>query len=99
WSVVFGATAMAFAGRLLGIVELFVLALGGLALVAFALASVRISRLSLDARRELHPPRVHAGSDSRVEVVLANRRAPPTPGVTIRDPFDHGRRQARFLVS
>ena len=82
---------MAFAGRLFGLVELFVLAVGGLALVGVALVSVRVSRLSLDARRELHPPRVHAGSDSRVEVVLANRSGRRTTVFTIRDPFDHGR--------
>ena len=99
WAVVFGAAALGFGGRVLGIVELFVLAAGGVALVAVAVVSVRISRLSLEARRELHPPRVHAGSDSRVEVVLVNQGARRTTVFAIRDPFDHGRRQARFLVS
>src|SRR5205807_10485950 len=38
------------------------------------------------------------GVESRVELELANRGSRPTPVVTIRDPFDRGRRQARFLL-
>jgi len=99
WALVVGALSLATAGRVLGVLELFVLAAGALALVALALVLVRSRRPGLDARRRLHPPRVHAGNDSRVELVVRNQRQRRSPVVTVRDPFDSGRRQARLLLA
>src|SRR5438477_6834250 len=92
------AVSLALTGRVLGIYELFLLAAGIGALVVGSVVAVRIGRVRLRAFRQLHPPRVHCGSDSRVELVLANEGRRTTPVLTVRDPFDHGRRQARFLV-
>jgi len=60
---------------------------------------VRTSPVRLAATRELHPAKVHAGSDSRVELAVVNRASRRTPVLLVRDPFDGGRRQARFLLA
>ena len=98
WLLSGGAVALLLAGRLLGILELFVLAAASGALVVGALVQVRFTKVRLRATRHLHPTRVFAGTDSRVELELANRSTRATPVLTVRDPFDRGRRQARFLL-
>ncbi|TML92502.1 MAG: DUF58 domain-containing protein [Actinobacteria bacterium] len=98
WLLASGAVALLFAGRMLGILELFVLAAASGALVLGALVQVRLTTVRLRATRHLHPTRVFAGTDSRVELELANRGARATPVLTVRDPFDRGRRQARFML-
>jgi len=98
WLLAAGAVALSITGRLLGILELFVLAAAAGALVIGALVQVRFTKVRLGATRHLHPTRVFAGTDSRVELELANRGARTTPVLTVRDPFDRGRRQARFLL-
>jgi uncharacterized protein (DUF58 family) len=94
-----GAVAMTIAGRVLGIAELFALAAGIVALIVGALAYVHVTKVSLDADRELHPLRVHAGSPSRVELTVRNLGRRRSPVLAVRDPFDGGRRWARFLLS
>ena len=98
WLLSAGAVALLLAGRLLGILELFVLAAASATLVVGALVQVRFTKVRLRATRDLHPTRVFAGTDSRVELELANRSTRATPVLTVRDPFDRGRRQARFLL-
>ena len=99
WLFCVGAALLLVAGRLLAITELYALAAGGLALVVGALIYVRLSRYRLEATRELHPPRVHAGSPSRVELLVRNVGFRRSPVLSVRDPFDGGRRWARFLLS
>ena len=99
WFLAAGAGLLALAGRLLGISELFALAAGATALVAGALVYVHVTRFQLEATRALHPPRVHAGSPSRVELTVRNTGTRPSPVLGVRDPFDGGRRWARFLLS
>jgi uncharacterized protein (DUF58 family) len=99
WLLLVGSVALWLAGRVLGAVDLFVLGTGGGALVAFAALLARLPGPRLEVRRELHPPRVYAGTESRVELVLRNTGSRRTPVFNLRDPFDGGRRQARFLVS
>jgi uncharacterized protein (DUF58 family) len=98
WLVAAGAGAMVVAGRLLGILEFYVLAAASVALTIGALAKVRLTSVRLRANRRLHPTRVFAGTDSRVELELENIGSRATPVLTVRDPFDRGRRQARFLL-
>jgi uncharacterized protein (DUF58 family) len=98
WLLSAGTVALVIAGRLLGILELFVLAAASGTLVIGALVQVRWTKVHLGATRHLHPTRVFAGTDSRVELELVNRSARTTPVLTVRDPFDRGRRQARFLL-
>jgi uncharacterized protein (DUF58 family) len=99
---------LAVTGRALGVLELFVLAAGGLGLVVVAVASVLLrGRVTLDGSRRLVPTRVHAGADSRVELSIRNRGERISPVVTLRDAVVQVRagpgaappRQARFHVA
>jgi len=87
------------AGRLLGVVELYVVAVAAFTLVASAAVYVRITRFQLEAVRELRPQRVTAGTSSRVELAVRNTTTSRSPVLTARDPFDGGRRWARFLLA
>jgi len=99
WAMLAGAIVLGVAGRLLGIEELYALAAAGIGLVLACLVYVRMSRFSLDAVRELHPPRVYCGSASRVDLSVRNRSPRRSPVLSARDPFDGGRRWARFLLA
>jgi uncharacterized protein (DUF58 family) len=79
WLLAIAAGAMLVAGRVLGAPELFVLGAVAAALVLGCALYTGLARLSVDVDRELHPTRVHAGTPSRVELVvenLARRRSP-----------------------
>jgi uncharacterized protein (DUF58 family) len=91
------AVAFLFAGRLLGLVELYALAVISAVLVVAAYGYVRWRTVTVQVDRTLHPPRVHAGTGSRVELLLRNRGR-RTPVLAVRDPFHKGWRWARFLV-
>lgn len=99
WMLLLGAGVLSTSGRLLGIVELYMLAGAALALALAAITFVRLRRFDLDATRELRPPRVHAGGNSRVELTVRNTGRRRTPVLAARDPFDDGRRCARFLIA
>ena len=91
WLVAISSMAMVAAGRLFGIFELYLLGAGGAALVIAAALAVARTRLRLDITRELHPPRVHVGGPSRVELKVHNRASRRTPLLTLRDPVGEGR--------
>jgi uncharacterized protein (DUF58 family) len=99
WMVAAGTIAFATLGRILAMPELFVFAAGAGGLVVATQVWVRIPRLSFEATRSLYPPKIHAGGSSRVELGLRNTSSRRSPVVMVRDPFDRGRRQARFLVA
>jgi uncharacterized protein (DUF58 family) len=99
WTVVGAAVLFALVARLLGIRELYGLAAAAGALVLAAMLYVRSSRFSLEAIRDLRPPRVHAGMGSRVELSVRNTSNRRSPVLSARDPFDGGRRWARFLLA
>jgi uncharacterized protein (DUF58 family) len=109
WAVIAGSIAMAGAGRTFGVLELFALAAGGIGLVGVALAAVLLRRNPhLTAARRLVPQRVHAGADSRVELMVRNDSTRPSPVVTLRDAVvlvrpegdaSTATRQARFHVA
>jgi uncharacterized protein (DUF58 family) len=99
------AVALAAAGRVLGVFELFVLAAGTVGLLAAGAVSV-LRRVDVAASRQLRPARVHAGGNSRVELVVLNRNRRRSPVLTVRDTVvpsrsasGTGRRQARFLLA
>jgi len=108
WALAVGSVLTAVAGRLLGVMELSVLATGGALLVLAGLVLVRARSFELEASRHLHPPRVHAGDDSRVELVIRNPGRSSTPVLSLRDALGAGperlheggtpRRRARFLL-
>ena len=60
------AVATLVIGRILGTLELMLLGATIGALVLITVAFIALSRLRISVDRELHPPRVHAGSPSRV---------------------------------
>ena len=91
WLVVMTAVVLVAAGRLFGIVELYILGAGAAALAIGALLTVARARLHLSVDRELHPPRVHCGSPSRVELRVASRSRRRSPMLTLRDPVGEGR--------
>jgi uncharacterized protein (DUF58 family) len=99
WLLLAGAGLLAGFARLLGIQELYVIAAAAAALVIAAFVWVRLNVIRLAATREVHPPRVHAGSDSRVDLAVRNLGGRRTPVLSVRDPFDEGRRLARFLLA
>lgn len=98
WIVTGAAVVIVAAGRLFGIFELYLLAAAGVALVVSSVLHVRFATLRLDVDRVLHPPRLHAGAPSRVELRVTNRSTRRTPLLTLRDPVGEGR-SARVLLA
>lgn len=94
-----GGLGLALAGRLLGLLELYVLAAGCWALMASALLFLALRPAEVDARRKLTPSRVRAGDETRVELTITNRGRRSTPVIELRDPVDGGPRRARLLLA
>jgi len=99
WGLTIGALGLAVTGRLLGVLELYVLAAGAWALVAGALAFLALHPADVDARRALSPARVQAGDGSLVELSVTNTGRRPTAVIELRDPVDGGPRRARLLLA
>ena len=98
WLVSGGAVALIAAGRVLGVLELFVIGAATGALVVAALAIVYLSRLRLAVARQLTPPRVYAGTPSRVELSIRNDGSRTTPVLRLFDSVS-GTRGADLLLS
>lgn len=86
WLVALGAVAAVAAGRLFGLVELFLLGTCLAVLLGLTIARVTLTRLQLEVGRTLTPRRVHAGQPARVELGVANRGDRPTPVLRLHDP-------------
>jgi uncharacterized protein (DUF58 family) len=97
WVVTFGALGLIAAGRVLGVLELFILGASAAALVLFSIIAVSLTRLRLDVERTVTPPRVYAGSPSKVELTVSNLGARATPVVRMFDPVT-GTRGADLLL-
>ncbi len=97
WSVLVGAAALVFAGRVLGAFELYLLGAGVAALVLVAALAVNLTRLQVGISRTVIPPRVHAGGAARVELRLANHTLRKTPTVRLFDAVT-GTRGANLLI-
>lgn len=97
WWAATGAVALVIAGRLFGSLELYLL--GGVLgmLVVTAIVYTTFARLRIDVTRELHPPRVHAGSPSRVDLRVENLGRRRSPVLGLRDAVS-GTRGANLLV-
>lgn len=91
WVVALLAMALLVCGRLFGIFELYVLGAGAATLVIAAVVIVARARLRLQIDRELHPPRLHVGGPSRVELRVTNTGNRRTPLLSLRDPVGAGR--------
>jgi uncharacterized protein (DUF58 family) len=99
WALTIGGLVLAIAGRLLGLLELYVLAAGCWALMAMALVFLATHPADIDARRTLTPHRIEAGAESLVELAVRNRGRRTTPIVELRDPVDGGPRRARLMMA
>ena len=56
-----------------------------------------LTQIRIDVARELHPPRVHAGTPSRVDVRVLNEGTRRSPLLSLHDAVS-GTRGARLLV-
>ncbi len=79
------AVALFVAGRLFGTVELYVLGAVLVVLVAVTAIGVSLTRIRIEVSRELYPPRVHAGTPSRVEVKVINQGSGRSPLLSLHD--------------
>jgi uncharacterized protein (DUF58 family) len=96
WSLVGAAIGLFIGGRLLGLVQLAVLAVATVLALVGADLWVRLHQPALGARRSLRE-RLQVGHEGRVDLTVwpTTRR---TPTMAIADAFDRGRRAARFLL-
>jgi uncharacterized protein (DUF58 family) len=91
------AIALLIIGRILGTLELMLLGATIGALVLITVGFLALSRLRISVDRELHPPRVHAGSPSRVDLRVENQGSRRSPVLGLRDAVS-GTRGANLLV-
>jgi uncharacterized protein (DUF58 family) len=85
WVTALGAAGLLVAGRVFGFPEGYV---GGAVLGALLIVSVAwlvATRLAVEVSRELHPPRVYAGTASRIDLVVTNRARRRSPLLALRD--------------
>ncbi len=98
WSLFGAATGLYIGSRVLGLVQLVVLAGIGLLLLAVAAVWVRYHPIHLRASRHLRE-RLQVGVDGRVDVVVESTSGRRLPTLSVSDAFDRGRRSARFLLA
>jgi uncharacterized protein (DUF58 family) len=98
WSLVGAAAALLVGARVLGVVELAMLAAAAFLAVLAAVLRVRRAAVPLSAARVLRPARAEAGSAARADLSVANLGSRSTGILSATDSFDGGRRVARFLV-
>jgi uncharacterized protein (DUF58 family) len=99
WALLGAAALLAIAAFLFGIKELYPLAVGALVLLGACRAWVASRDWNVQITRHVRPARVPAGGVARVELAVANHGERPSPILAARDPFDGGRRWARFLIA
>lgn len=90
------SVATAMGARLLGLVELDILAVAGALAVALSLLRVALARPRVSVTRTVRPASVHVGSRARVEVAVTSTGRRPSPVLTLRDPI--GDRVGAHLV-
>ena len=86
WLLGLAGAAMVVVGRLLGMLEVFVVGVGLVTVVGAGVVIVARTRLPLEASRVLRPARVHAGSPGRVDLRVVNTAQRRSPVVELRDP-------------
>lgn len=90
--------ACVVAGRVLGLLELFVLAaMGAVALLLAAVYTATV-RLDLGVGRTASPARLRAGSPARIDLVLQNRARRRTPLISAHDSVQGSRGAALLLA-
>lgn len=99
WTLLVAGAALPVVGRLLGVRELTSLGLVALVLTGASVALVAYGEVDIEAVRRLVPARVHSGQACRVDLHVRNLGLRRSPVLTARDPFDFGRRWARFRLA
>lgn len=99
WGVSVGALALIVTGRILGVLELYVLAAGAWALVGTALVCLALRPAEVEAGRSLAPARVPRAEDASVELSVKNTGRRSSAVIELRDPVDGGPRRARVLLA
>jgi uncharacterized protein (DUF58 family) len=99
WAVLLIAGALLASGVLFGIQELYPIGAAVLVSVVAARAWVGAQTWDLRVARHVHPVRVPAGGEAKVELTVVNHSSRRSPVVAASDPFDGGRRWARFSIA
>jgi uncharacterized protein (DUF58 family) len=94
-----GAGVIALVAVLIGIQELYPVAGAAAVLVAAAWGWMSFQEFDVRIMRTIHPPRVPAGLEARVDLTVRNAAAQMSPPISASDPFDGGKRWARFAVA
>ncbi len=98
-AVLGAGAAMAVMAWVFGLQELYCIALAAAVVTICARLWVQLRRWDLRVSRIVHPTRVAAGHEARVELAVRNPTRRSSPPVEARDPFDGGRRWARFAIA
>jgi uncharacterized protein (DUF58 family) len=99
WALLAVAAMLAAGAFLFGIEELYPVAAAALTLIAGARIWVGSRRWDVRVIRHVRPARVPAGVPARVELAVINHAGRRSPILAAKDPFDEGRRWARFLIA
>jgi uncharacterized protein (DUF58 family) len=85
WGLGLAGLVSLVAGWLFALPELLVVGVALVVLLVLCATLTALTPLRLEVVRTLHPDRVHAGTASRVEVVVRNRGRRRTPVLTLHD--------------
>jgi uncharacterized protein (DUF58 family) len=99
WALLAVTAVLVVGAVIFGVEELYAVAGAALVLVVAARIWVTVCRWDVEVVRHIRPTRVPAGASARVELSVTNQGIKRSPLLTARDPFDGGRRWARFLIA
>jgi uncharacterized protein (DUF58 family) len=99
WALLAVAAALLAGAFLFGLEELYAVAAAAAVLVGAAWAWVGRQRWDVRVVRHVRPARVPAGMSARVELAVVSHEHRRSPVLAARDPFDGGKRWARFLIA
>jgi uncharacterized protein (DUF58 family) len=86
WTVLAGAVLALVIGRIFGIEELFVIAVGLAAAVGAGVLAVRLRRPRYSVRRWVHPAVLTVGDTGRVDLTIRNEGAGRSPRTELTEP-------------
>ncbi len=86
WGAVGAGIGSLMAGRVFGLIELYVIGAALLVAVALAVAVVHRPLPHLHVARELHPALVSVGEPARVDLTVVNKATFPSPRLTLWEP-------------
>ena len=98
WAIGVVAGLLLVAGRVFGALEAYIAGASLAALLIISVLWLVVTRLDVSVDRVLHPPRVHAGASTRVDLSVTNRARRWSPLLSIRDRVS-GTRGASLLVA